>query len=406
MKKSWVIGLVAAVVMVFGVMFTFKFFSKMYSEEKEREALENATIIVKFRENMTVEFDSDIRVSDFITELNGNIVDDKKIDTTKIGEKEVFFEYINDDNVKIPYTFTINIEDVTAPIVWLGDSYTVDTKFEGTLEDKILCADDYDDEPICKIVGTYNTKEVGTYDLQFVAEDSSGNQTVQPFKLRVKNPGSGGSSYNPSKILFSDAVAKHKSFTASLGVDVSSWQGDIDFQKVKDAGVEFAFVRVGSKWGMDGEYFLDSKFEQNMKGFNEVGIPVGAYFYSYARNEEEAREEAEYVIDKLKNYKVDLPVAFDFEDWSKYNKYKMSLHRMNRNAEVFIETLEKAGYEGMLYGSLNYINRLWKAEDKTVWVAHYTNNADYEGKYKFWQFTSAGAVDGIKGYVDLDVMYK
>lgn len=406
MKKSWVMGLAVAIILIVGVLLTFKTCAKIFKDEKEKKALENATIIVNLKDDLSVAFDTKAKISDFIVDLNGKIVEDKLVDTTKLGDKELFFEYINDEGIKIPYSFTVNVKDVVAPILSLGDSYTVDTKFEGTLEEKILCADDHDDEPICKVVGEYDLKKVGSYKLQFVAEDASGNKTVKPFTLTVKKPSSSNSNYNPSKIPFSDAVSKYKSFTASLGIDVSSWQGDIDFDKVKNAGVEFAFVRVGSKWGMDGEYFLDSKFERNMEGFNKVGIPVGAYFYSYARNEEEAREEALYVIEHLKKYKVDLPVAFDFEDWSRYNKYKMSLHRLNRNAEVFIETLKEAGYEGMLYGSLNYLNRMWKTEDKTVWVAHYTNNANYEGKYKFWQFTSAGGVDGINGYVDLDIMYK
>lgn len=406
MKKSWVIGLTVAIVLVMGVLLTFKVGMRFYNEEKERQALENAVILVELKEDLTIPFDSDVKISDFIANINGEIIDDKKIDTTKLGEKELFFEYINDDGIKVPYRFTVVVEDVTAPMVWLGDTYTVDTDIKNTLEDRIMCVDDYDDEPVCKVVGDYDLKRVGTYNVQFVAEDSSGNKTVKPFTLTVKKPSNSISNYNPSKYAFAEAVSKYKSFTASVGIDVSSWQGDIDFDKVKAAGVEFAFVRVGSKWGMDGDYFLDSKFEQNMEGFNRVGIPVGAYFYSYARNEDEAIEEALYVIDKLKKYKVDLPVAFDFEDWSRYNNYKMSLYRLNRNAEVFIETIEKAGYEGMLYGSLNYLNKLWKTDDKMVWVAHYTNNADYEGKYKFWQFTSAGGVDGINGYVDLDVMYK
>lgn len=406
MKKSWVIGLTVAIVLVMGVLLTFKVGMKFYNDEKERRALENAVILVELKEDLTIPFDSDVNISDFIASINGEIIDDKKIDTTKLGEKELFFEYINDDGIKVPYRFTVVVEDVTAPMVWLGDSYTVDTDIKNTLEDRIMCVDDYDDEPVCKVVGDYDLKRVGTYNVQFVAEDSSGNKIVKPFTLTVKKPSNSISNYNPSKYAFAEAVSKYKSFTASVGIDVSSWQGDIDFDKVKAAGVEFAFVRVGSKWGMDGDYFLDSKFEQNMEGFNRVGIPVGAYFYSYARNEDEAIEEALYVIDKLKKYKVDLPVAFDFEDWSRYNNYKMSLYRLNRNAEVFIETIEKAGYEGMLYGSLNYLNKLWKTDDKMVWVAHYTNNADYEGKYKFWQFTSAGGVDGINGYVDLDVMYK
>lgn len=84
----------------------------------------------------------------------------------------------------------------------------------------------------------------------------------------------------------------------------------------------------------------------------------------------------------------------------------MSLYKLNKNAEAFIKTIEETGYKGMLYGSLNYLNKIWDTKNKTVWVAHYTTKADYKDKYSFWQFTANGQVPGISGAVDLDIMYK
>lgn len=385
-----------------GILLVLKFGRAFYEEQR----IAHATIIVELIDELEVEFASKVKVSDFIKSINGEIIDDFQIDTTILGEKNVSFEYTNDEGIKVPYSFMITIVDNIAPIVWLGSSYSVKTNFSGTLEEKILCADNYDDVPSCLIEGEYDTTKVGKYSLRFIATDSSGNETVVPFTLNVTKTSTSTGTYSPSKISFEEALDKYKSDDVSVGIDISSWQGDINYDDVKDAGVEFAIVRVGSKWGTDGEYFLDSKFEQNMEGFNRVGIPVGAYFYSYAKNEEEARSDAEWVIDKLKNYDVDLPIAFDFEDWSRYNKYQMSLYRLNRNASIFIETLEEAGYSGMLYGSASYLNKLWNTEDKTVWVAHYTTNADYSDSYKFWQFSAYGRVDGINADVDLDIMYK
>lgn len=406
MKKSTALNLSILILIIIVVMVSFKTVVLYYEKKHQEEALKNATIIVNLKEDLDVEFDTICHISDFIEYINGNIVEDSLIETNKLGKKEIKFEFVNEENIKVPYSFNLNIVDKTAPLVMLGDSYSINTNFKGNLEEKIMCIDNHDDEPNCQIEGEYDTQKVGSYNLTFIGEDSSGNRTVKPFTLRVLKPSSSGSTYNPNKYYFSDAKDKYESFTASVGIDVSSWQGNIDFDKVKESGVEFAFVRVGSKWGSDGDYFLDSKFEQNMEGFNRVGIPVGVYFYSYAKNEIEAEEEARWVLDKIKPYKVDLPIAFDFEDWSNINSYKMSIYRLNNNANTFIETVEKEGYEGMLYSSLNYMNRIWKNEYKNIWVAHYTNNADYEGIYNFWQFTSAGAVDGINGYVDLNVMYK
>lgn len=370
--------------------------------------IKNATIIVELKEDRNVPFDSKAKLSDFIVDLNGELCEDFSIDTTELGTKKIEFKYVNEENIEIPYSFEIAIEDKTAPYVLLGKNYSVTTNFSGSLEEKILCADDYDDEPICKVEGEYDTKTVGKYNLNFHAEDSSGNKTDIPFVLSVNAPSSGGSSGGPAigGFAFSTAQEKLKTGNVALGIDVSSWQGDIDFEKVKEAGVEFAFVRVGSKWGFDKDFFLDSKFHQNMKGFNEVGIPVGAYFYSYARNEAEAIEEAKWLLDNIKGYDVELPIAFDFEDWNNYNKYKMSIHRLNRNADAFIETVEKAGYKGMIYGSVNRLNKLLKTDDRKIWVAHYTTNADYSKSYKFWQFSASGRVPGINTAVDMDVMYK
>lgn len=374
---------------------------KFYEEER----IKNATIIVDIKDE-DIPFDSEVYLSDLIENINGKLIKDFKIDTEKLGKQEISFKYINDEDIKVSYSFNINIIDNVPPIVWLGETYSILTTFKGNLLDKILCADNYDDEPVCTIEGEYNTEVPGNYNLKFIAEDSSQNKTEKPFVLKVSRPSSsGGNTYVPSKFAFNDAKENFKNENAKFGIDVSAWQGEIDYEKVKNAGVEFVFIRIGSRKGIGKEFFVDSKFERNIKGFNEVGIPVGIYFYSYASNEREAKKDAEWVVENLKGYKVDLPIAFDFEDWGSYNKYKMSLHRLNKNAEVFIDTVEKHGYKGMLYGSVNYLGKMWNIDDKTVWVAHYTKNASYKDKYAFWQFSASGKVDGINGDVDLDMMY-
>lgn len=403
MKKKEIITLGIIIATCILIVLAIRFGLDVYEKEK----IKNATIIVELIDDKKIPFNSKVKISDFIKNINGKIIDDKKIDTTKLGEKSINFEYINEENIKIPYTFNIEIIDNTPPEIWLGKSYSITTSFNSTLEEKIVCIDDIDDEPNCKIEGDYDTKKVGKYDLKYIATDDSNNKTEVPFTLYVNKPSnSSNSSYTPKKYNFIDAKNELGGKGKKFGIDVSSWQGDIDFEKLKNAGVEFAFVRIGSKWGMDGEFFLDSKFERNMEGFNRVGIPVGVYFYLYARNEKEAKKEAEWIIENLENYKVDLPIAFDFEDWSRLNKYKMSIYRLNQNARIFMDTLEDAGYKGMIYSSLNYINKIWDTENETVWVAHYTKNADYQNKYNFWQFSASGKVDGIYGDVDLDIMYE
>ena len=379
-------------------------------EKEQQELLKRATIIVKLKDNLNVSFYSDVKVSDFIEEINGRIVDDYKLDTTKLGQRKIKFEYINEENIKIPYAYTINVVDDIPPSIWLGSTYSITTKYDGKLLEDITCADNLDDNPKCEIIGKYNTQEAGEYKLTFKATDSSGNVTAKEFTLKVKEPaensGSSSSTTKKTRTIISDVIKKHKNDNTAIGIDVSSWQGDINFQKVKEAGVEFVFIRVGSTKGINGKYFVDKQFVDNIKGFNEVGIPVGIYFYSYANSKKSAIADARWVIDQLKGYKVDLPIVYDWESWSFYNEFHQSFYSTSMNAKAFLDTVEKAGYDGMLYSSANYLKKVWYDIDYPVWLAHYTTQTNYQGKYTYWQMCSNGKVPGISGNVDINIYYK
>lgn len=369
----------------------------------------HAEIIVQLHDNLEVSVFEDVHLSNFIEYINGNLITDKKIDTTKVGEKEISFQYINDDNIKVPYTFTINIVDKTPPLIYSSSSLTVTKGYTGNIETELFCGDNYDNQPTCEIIGTYDVNIPGTYSLVFKGTDSSGNTSTNNFNLIVKektpNTGSSKPTSTPTQA-FSDIVSKYKSEKTKIGLDVSHWQGDIDFQKVKDAGVEFVFIRVGSQRGIGGEYFVDNKFERNIKGFKEVGIPVGVYFYSYANSNLAAKVEAEWVLKQIKDYKLELPVVFDWENWSFYQEFNLSFYNLTEMANTYLKTIEKAGYKGMLYSSKNYLETVWFETKYPTWLAHYTSQTTYQGDYKFWQLCSNGRVDGINGNVDINVMYE
>lgn len=383
-------------------------FKAYYKAKKQEELIKNATIIVELNENLSIPFMSEAKVTDFITNINGTIIDDYTIDTSEVGEKTVNFEYVNEENITIPYSYTISVEDKTPPVIWLGSTYNVTTNYEGSLLEDIVCADDYDDNPTCEIIGTYDTTQVGSYQLKFKATDSSGNITEKSFKLSVTKPSSGGggsSTQNPSSTPFSEVVANYKNENTKIGIDVSSWQGDIDFDAVKNAGVEFVFIRVGSTKGIGGEYFEDRTFRQNIEGFNRVGIPVGIYFYSYANSEQSAIDDAKWVLEHIQDYKISLPVVYDWESWSFYNEFHQSFYSTTKNAKAFLNTIKASGYEGALYSSKNYLEKVWFDTGYDVWLAHYVQKTSYQGDYTYWQMCSDGKIDGIKGYVDINVMY-
>ena len=380
-----------------------------HPEVSEEEKLENATIIVDLKEDMNVAFYSEVKVSDFITNINGTIIDDYQINTKTLGKKKVRFEYINDENIKVPYSYTINIVDNTPPSIWMGNTYSVTVGYKGNFLNEINCVDDIDDNPKCEIIGNYDTSKVGNYPLVLKATDFSGNITNKSFTLKVKKPvtSSSSSSTNtkPKRTDIKDIIKQHKTKDTTIGIDVSSWQGNIDFQKVKDAGIEFAFIRVGSKKSAE-EYFVDSQFINNVKGFNEVGIPVGIYYYSYASSKEEAIKDAKWVLKQIKGYKIDLPIVYDWENWSIFHEYNQSFYSTSMNAKAFLDTVKKAGYDGLLYSSANYLNKVWFDIDYPVWLAHYSWQTDYQGKYTYWQMCSNGKIPGISGNVDVNIYYK
>ena len=396
------------IVLVVNVLIPYyKNYIKNKENEEYIETIKNATIIINLKENLTTEFLSNVKTSDFIEEINGELTSDDIIETNVVGKKEVHFEYINEDNILIPYSFEIEVADKTPPTLWLNDTKTVTVGIsEEDLYEKITCADNYDDNPKCEIIGNYNLNKVGSYKLKYSASDNSGNTTEKNFTLNVVNPSSGGGSSSPrGSNPISDIIKEYKTDNTKIGIDVSAWQGDIDFQAVKDSGVEFVFIRVGSTKGINAEYFVDSKFKQNIEGFNEVGIPVGIYFYSYANSRESAIKDAEWVIEQIKDYKVDLPIAYDWENWSFYNNFHQSFYSTSMNAKAFLDTLNDAGYDGLLYSSASYLKRVWYDTTYPVWLAHYTDHTDYDGPYKYWQFCSNGKVPGIYGYVDMNILY-
>ena len=267
-----------------------------------------------------------------------------------------------------------------------------------------------------KIVDDYylNTDSLGKkkIDFEYINDDgikikySSGNVSKKKFILNVNEASSKkGSNGVKSVTEFSDVIKNYKNDNTQIGIDVSKWQGDIDFSKLKSAGVEFVIIRIGSSTGINGENFIDSKFIQNIKNANSVGIPVGVYFYSYANSVDKAISDAKWIIENIKDYKVELPIAFDWENWGSFNTYELSFFGLTNMAKGFMDTVKDAGYDAMLYSSKTYLENIWMSVDYPVWLAHYTKNTNYAGAYSYWQICSNGRVDGINGDVDIDIRY-
>ena len=371
--------------------------------------IKNARIEVVLKNNLTAEFTEEKKVSDFIESINGNIIDDYVIDTTSLGKKEIKFQFKNDQNIIVPYEYEIEVIDTVQPVVWLSNVYQVTNGSNINLTDKILCGDNQDNKPKCTVEGNYDLNTVGDYPLLFKAEDKSGNITEKQFILRVIEPSNTNAprtTVEPTYTDFNQAKNQYKTDKTQIGIDVSGWQGEIDFEKIKNAGVEFIMIRVGGTRGTNGEYFVDKYFKRNIEEANKYGIKAGIYFYSYANSKESAMKDAKWVIKQIKDYDIDLPIAFDWEEWAYFNDYNLSFFGLTSMAESFLETIEDAGYEGMLYSSKSYLENIWLPTKYDIWLAHYTTQTNYQGKYKLWQLCENGKIDGIDGAVDINVMYE
>lgn len=190
---------------------------------------------------------------------------------------------------------------------------------------------------------------------------------------------------------------------AKKGIDVSYHQGTIDWNKVKNTGIEFAIIRIG--YGMYDDQ-KDKQFENNYKNARANGIPVGVYHYSYATSVEEAKKEANLVVSWLNGRDLDYPVYFDIENSSQAKLGKSTLNAMCR---AFCEIIEKAGYWAGIYSNKDWAtNKISGAElgkDYTYWIAQYNSTCTYTGPYAIWQYSSSGRVNGISGNVDMNYQY-
>ncbi len=393
------------IVIVIIVIILVGFLIWLYCDIQENKRIDAEAVTLK--SDMTIEFGSDAKVSDFLENLNGTLLNDYVIDTEVLGEIEVSFDFLNIKNKQRTATFYITTVDVTAPVIYSGASYTVKIGYSKNLTDVLLSGDDIDDNPTREILGDYDFNTVGNYNLTYVVTDSSGNETKKDFVLHViEDKGTTTTTTTTETIYLDDIIVNYKTSNTKIGIDVSKWQGEINWEDVKNAGVEFAIIRVGYQTDYDGDYVVDPYFIANIEGAKTVGLPVGLYFYSYAKTVEQAAEQAQWVKEQIKDYEIDLPIAFDWESWSSFNTANMSFYKINKVANTFLNTLEEAGYQGMLYGSKNYLETIWDTDIcHGIWLAHYTSNTSYDGEYIIWQRCETGGVNGINGNVDIDIMY-
>lgn len=300
-------------------------------------------------------------------------------------------------------TTTIVTEDNEPPVLLnSGDGAIVEAWTEFDLNDYVGFADNSDPEPILTYEGDVDTSVCGIYPINATVTDKDGNSTSWELNIEVSEEIPEPVDNN-ERIAFSDFIERYSGENTVFGIDVSKWQGSIDFEAVKNAGCDFVIMRIGSYYD---EYKLDEYYESNMKKAVEAGLDVGVYIYTTANTEEEARDNAKWISEMLDGKELDFPIVFDWESFSNFQQYKMSINDLNNYFEIFADEMTKCGYSAMLYSSKNFLNNFWyEHSDYPIWLAHYTDETDYSGRYNMWQSTCYGRIDGIEGDVDFNIMY-
>ena len=202
----------------------------------------------------------------------------------------------------------------------------------------------------------------------------------------------------------------------AYGIDVSYHNGRINWKTVKNE-VDFAFIRVGYRGYNDGEIHLDTKAKYNLKNANKNSVPIGVYIYSQAVTQEEAEEEAQFILDEIKSYDISLPVVIDFEYATKNGENVGRLadanlsKKQNTNlVNAFCKKVKNAGYTPAVYASSyiykSHINTKKLVDGTMIWVADYNDEVTYSGNYDFWQFSEKGKCKGVSSkYVDENYWY-
>ena len=215
--------------------------------------------------------------------------------------------------------------------------------------------------------------------------------------------------YGPADFTTSGGYVTCTAGPTRRGIDVSEYQGQIDWEQVREAGFDFAFIRIGYRGYTSGQLHPDDRAAENLAGARAAGIDVGVYFYAQAISTAEALEEARWCLDFLAGEQLQLPVVYDWE-WVSTDARTGAMDRatLTECVQTFCQTIENAGFDAMIYFN-NHVSRdlldLEALAEYPFWLAQYKDQMDYPWQVDVWQYTEEGTVPGIKGDVDIDLMF-
>ena len=208
-------------------------------------------------------------------------------------------------------------------------------------------------------------------------------------------------------VLNKDGFMECLSVPFATGIDVSVYQGEIDWSAVKASGVSFVFIRIGGRGSSNGTLYIDENAQANYRGAKKAGLQIGAYFFSQAVSVEEAREEAAFALKQTENWRLDLPLVYDWERYEKGSRTdNMTGSLLTDCTKAFCQVIEEAGLQPMIYFNkrqgLDMLD-LDVLQKYPFWLAMYDGPMDFSYRVDFWQYSDSGKVNGIEGPVDLNI---
>ena len=360
------------------------------------------TVYIDPDENYTMR---DMRYNIIVNE--GNLFFESDLDPSIAGSYQVIVRAIDESENTSEVSYTLVVRDTEPPFVFdPGYGAVIKRGNDFVLNNWISYGDNADPDPVLEVEGTVNTEKVGNYPLHLTLTDNSGNVSEWDLTVKVVNKiDYDGGEEDDTTYLFDDFMKDYQGEGRAFGIDVSEWQGEIDFEKAKRAGCEFVMMRIG--YSYNGNLILDKSFRDNFRNARAIGIPVGIYYYSNDSTPEEVRSVMRQIFEELGDDEPELPIVFDWENFTDFQDYKVSFNSLNELYDVFEEEVRARGFEPMLYGSKYYLERVWNHRDtRSVWLAHYVDESSYKEPYSLWQTAAWGELDGVEGYVDLDVWFR
>ncbi|MBR1670273.1 MAG: hypothetical protein IJ695_06190 [Butyrivibrio sp.] len=366
--------------------------SKEYSTDEEKLKMSASKVTVVQGESVKVSpKDSSLDVDYDSDDEDIATVSDGKIKGEKAGKTTVWASCWGYKDASIEVTVLSKstvLKDKNGKTVYVKDD---DEYREATYEDY------YSDRTLYIRNSATNYKYTGwqTIDGKTYYYDKNGNyvtgeQVIQGAKYTFGSDGALGSS------------------SGSMGIDVSKWNGNINWSQVKNSGVNFVIIRCGYRGSSAGALIEDPKFRTNIQGAAAAGLKVGVYFFTQAVNEVEAVEEASMVISLIKGYNVSFPVYLDVEA-SNGRGDAISASQRTANIKAFCGTIQNAGYRAGVYANKTWFTTHINTGSITnykIWLAQYASSVTYTGsRYDMWQYTSKGSVAGISGNVDMNILY-